>query len=363
MQKNSANKIPFPQACSRESLLCKRLPYSSRLAIILTDKCNIQCRHCLSDCAPTKENRLDKDLVERLIEESAEIGIKTICFTGGEPFLDMDMLRFAFKKCKFFRLDATVISNGFWARSVKQASSILKSLEGHIRLGLSVDHFHQEFIPIEWIQNAIIACNELGIESSIRISHLNNPEAEIENIRQQLGDIKGLYEIEFQPIQRSGRAVSNVNINSIFTYDTSLAMCRSADTHAVNVDGSVTACCGTIGYWQHSNHMLNFGNVKSQSLKEILRSADNNPALHALRLWGPWKLFCLVLAQAEYEGSPITPPKFGEICTLCEYVVADPELCELLRRALQNPQVCREIAVARMMDLGEVSMFLALENE
>jgi hypothetical protein len=235
-------------------------------------------------------------------------------------------------------------------------------LPGLTRLGLSADTFHQEFIPIEKIRNAIIAGNKLGLDCAVRICHLDDPDAEIEGVRQELIEVEGLYEIEHQPVQPLGRAADEVDPDSIFSYDTTMTSCRSADSHAINTAGDVIACCGATAMWP-GDHPLRFGNVHDRPLDEILKEADINPVLHAVRLWGPAGLVNLAKAQADEEGAPFIVPKINNICGLCEYMVADPHHAALLRRAVANPEALREIALARMVELGEVSLFMNLEEQ
>ena len=56
--------------------------------------CNLTCTHCLNSSGPHNPwlKSLDTDMVSRYIKEGAELGIKEIYYTGGEPFLHKDML-------------------------------------------------------------------------------------------------------------------------------------------------------------------------------------------------------------------------------------------------------------------------------
>ena len=56
--------------------------------------CNLECRHCFISCSP--HNRtfgfLDLATVRRALEASVALGVKEYYFTGGEPFLNRDMV-------------------------------------------------------------------------------------------------------------------------------------------------------------------------------------------------------------------------------------------------------------------------------
>src|ERR1700676_3179016 len=56
--------------------------------------CNLECRHCFISCSPHNHafGFLDLETVRRALEESVALGVKEYYFTGGEPFLNPDMV-------------------------------------------------------------------------------------------------------------------------------------------------------------------------------------------------------------------------------------------------------------------------------
>lgn len=66
------------------------------LFIELTDRCNLNCRHCGSECDPSKSHYIDTEAVLKLLDElSEDMGNENfmICVTGGEPLLNPDFGR------------------------------------------------------------------------------------------------------------------------------------------------------------------------------------------------------------------------------------------------------------------------------
>ncbi|MES2979605.1 MAG: radical SAM protein [Pseudomonadota bacterium] len=359
---NSASPVSGPRLRPRDELMERRIPLASKLSIILTDRCNIRCRHCMPECTPEKSTTLGWADLKTLIESAARVPtMKTLCFTGGEAFMYPELLADCIALTHRLGLESTVISNAFWASSVSNAERMLRRLPGLARLALSTDSFHQEFIGVGKVRHAIVAARRLSIDCAVRICHLDDPDAEIEAVRQQLADVAGLYEIEHQPVQPLGRAELEVEYDRIFSYDTSMASCRSADVHALNPNGSVTACCGGTGDWP-ANHLLDFGKPAEVGLDEIFKRAQASFALHAVRLWGPAGLFRLARAQAQHEGTDLPDPGIRNICELCKFLVADPARSALLRRALDAPEARSEIALARARDFGEIESLLLLHE-
>jgi molybdenum cofactor biosynthesis enzyme MoaA len=74
--------------------------------------CNIECRHCFISSSPT--NRLHElmtlDQVRRSLREAAALGVREYYFTGGEPFLNRELLEMLEETLR--QGPATVLTNG-----------------------------------------------------------------------------------------------------------------------------------------------------------------------------------------------------------------------------------------------------------
>jgi uncharacterized Fe-S cluster-containing radical SAM superfamily protein len=74
--------------------------------------CNLECRHCFISCSPHNHafGFLTLPTVARLLEESVPLGVKEYYFTGGEPFLNPDMVPILELTLRYG--PATVLTNG-----------------------------------------------------------------------------------------------------------------------------------------------------------------------------------------------------------------------------------------------------------
>jgi molybdenum cofactor biosynthesis enzyme MoaA len=74
--------------------------------------CNLTCRHCFISCSPHNHNFdfLSLETVEQVLPESVRLGVKEYYFTGGEPFLNRDMV--AILEATLQYGPATVLTNG-----------------------------------------------------------------------------------------------------------------------------------------------------------------------------------------------------------------------------------------------------------
>jgi molybdenum cofactor biosynthesis enzyme MoaA len=74
--------------------------------------CNLECRHCFISCSPHNHNFgfLDLATVQRALKESVPLGVKEYYFTGGEPFLNRDLVPILETTLRYG--PATVLTNG-----------------------------------------------------------------------------------------------------------------------------------------------------------------------------------------------------------------------------------------------------------
>lgn len=74
--------------------------------------CNLECTHCFISCSPKNDTfgYLSLDTVRRMLDESLQYGVKEYYFTGGEPFLNREMVPILETTLKYG--PATVLTNG-----------------------------------------------------------------------------------------------------------------------------------------------------------------------------------------------------------------------------------------------------------
>ena len=108
--------------------------------------CNIACTHCFISCSPTNhahEMMTLKEILPRL-DEAKRLGVREYYFTGGEPFMNRDML--AILEATLQQGPATVLTNGMLLR--KETCRALRALIDHseysLDLRVSLDGFDRE---------------------------------------------------------------------------------------------------------------------------------------------------------------------------------------------------------------------------
>ncbi|UCD49693.1 MAG: radical SAM protein [Phycisphaerales bacterium] len=137
--------------------------------LLLTYQCNAACEFCYYHCTPEKGGLMPVELclaawrsLRVLAGDRAKIHL-----TGGEPFLHWDHLVEILAEGRRQNLGPVDLleTNGFWATSDVLVRDRLRRLIdlGVQRLKISVDPFHQAFVPIEPVQRlALLAKKMLG---------------------------------------------------------------------------------------------------------------------------------------------------------------------------------------------------------
>ena len=79
----------------------------------VTAACNQACKFCYNCCEDSSgQNELTTIQGKRLIEYFAEVGIKNIIFTGGEPLTRLDRVLNWIRKCKSLGISTELFTNG-----------------------------------------------------------------------------------------------------------------------------------------------------------------------------------------------------------------------------------------------------------
>jgi len=103
--------------------------------------CNLRCTHCFISCAPDNHEFwfLDLETVASYLEESKAWGVKEYYFTGGEPFMNRDLLPML--EATLAIGPASVLTNATLldARTVHRLAAIEKESAFSLEIRVSID--------------------------------------------------------------------------------------------------------------------------------------------------------------------------------------------------------------------------------
>jgi len=252
------------------------------LAFLLTDRCNASCGMCCFSCTPHNRTLLDIGLVKDYIRQAAELGtVKSINFSGGEAIMYYDELLECIACAKSYGFRSTLVSNGFWAADMEKGRALLGGLvaEGLTDLSLSVDQFHQEYVPLTSVRNAMRLAEEFHVLSAITLVELRDGFSAAFSMDALRPLIYGKNLIVY-PAFPAGAAVKNIPDDQfIRVCAPDSARCPFDHTFTVLFDGSVLMCCS-----QFSREIppVHLGRYETTTLKDAIHNFNNNPYLYVL---------------------------------------------------------------------------------
>lgn len=142
----------------------------SRIEFVVTMACTGNCKHCSQGEHRSSES-IDKTLASDAVRKIAsEYNITSVMTFGGEPLLCPDAVFEIHKTATEMNIPhRQLITNGYFSKDYNKIKSIaLKLAESSVNdILLSVDAFHQETIPIEYVKAFANAVLEAG--ASIRV--------------------------------------------------------------------------------------------------------------------------------------------------------------------------------------------------
>jgi len=151
--------------------MIKRIPKPISGGLILSYKCSAACRHCIYACSQKWDaNWISQEDMESILSQlsgkilSSPHGPRTISlnyglhFTGGEPFLNFELLCKAVEIADRFNIPSTFVeTNCFWAvddTSTKEKLKLLKK-KGLRGIMISVNPFYLEYVPFDRTERAV----------------------------------------------------------------------------------------------------------------------------------------------------------------------------------------------------------------
>jgi len=170
---------------------------------------------------------------------------------------------------------------------------------GLTALNLSIDDFHLEHIPMEFVRNAYGSARDLGLKIVIMTTTAKASKITSQTIPELLGDdkiqvigestIRDPYALLIEtPITPAGRGAKISDHE--YTLFTEVKCGEALHDIGIGPDGSVYPCCGPLAAKK------NLGNINKSSLHSILEEAWRDPFYKALMegipVMGPYTSKC-----------------------------------------------------------------------
>jgi len=334
------------------------MPFLRNIGLVMTYRCQVACPHCILEAGPERKEEILLSDAVNWIQQIANYRhgyIKGISLTGGEPFYNIEKLKNIAAFAEKSDLLVSAITNAFWATTKEEAIRVLRELKEIEILAFSTDVYHQESIPFERVKNAILAAKECNIPYNIAVCTENENDTVYKEILCKLEEITEKDNIKTSITFPVGRALKKLGT---FKYKTSeippVSACTACSSPIIFPDGRVIACIGPL-IDLSTSHPLVLGNLRINTLNEILDNAESNPILQTIRIWGPRKLVSLIKEAGLHQ---YLPQRYIEesVCDACYNLMSNSKIIEFLNQLANDYEFKRKIAYARLYYLKETKM-------
>jgi len=261
-----------------------------------------------------------EDICNYLDEAVSLSNLESFMVFGGEPMLFPDQAISAFEKAHRQRIPKiSMLTNGVWGKTEQKAEELACRMKksGLNILGISVDAFHQQFIPLEYAQRAALASIHAGIaevtwnvavvESLSGKNKYDRKTAKILKLLEPVG-----IEAHVHKVLLVGRAARN--LRRYFKRESLRGPCTgdpilensltSPECITIEPSGEVNIC------WN-----LAIGNAKQKPLNQIIHDYEwkRNPMIRTLVEEGPLGL----VKDARRKGFRFRSAQYVNKCHLC----------------------------------------------
>lgn len=203
------------------------------IEICVTNKCNIRCAHCCQfSGVQDYDDRVPIDALDILFKK-----LKTndylVIISGGECTVALDRVEYIAERCRAASIPFIIGTNGLWIRD-KAVRDKMKNEIKPAMIRVSVDIFHQRFVPIDAVYELI----DFFEDSPVKIyggtvwKHECSKEDE-----EKFDSLK--IPIETMPLMSIGRA-SGVKQERLKVGE--IVSCQSYGINLLN-DGTVNSLC------------------------------------------------------------------------------------------------------------------------
>jgi len=137
------------------------------LHFLLTYACTYECDHCFLYCSPRAQGTFSLDQLEDAMGQAVSAGVRSVYFEGGEPFLYYPLLLEALRIAKRRGLETGVVTNCYWATTLRDAELWLRPLAdiGVADFSVSDDAFHSGDVENSPAKRAAEAARSVGLPS------------------------------------------------------------------------------------------------------------------------------------------------------------------------------------------------------
>ena len=298
--------------------------YFSTLGISITNRCTLNCAHCIRG-STAHSSQMDTKILSDIIDGIPYVKrlVNQVAITGGEPFLFKEAIHRITEAARSSEIKTSVVTSAYWARTPVAAIETVRSFPWIDKFSISTDLYHQSKVPLSTIRRAYEAARAEGRLVRICVTANSKKSEEEKAMLAGISEFADDADIRVQELLPWGRAIDK------YSGPTSSMVppipCISTGPF-INEFGVIYPCCGplvTVPSRTALQETLDY------SLYNSLNRVKINPLFHFLRIWGFGPLFER-LSDAGFssllprEHLPVTP------CSTCAALFSIDEINEYL---------------------------------
>jgi MoaA/NifB/PqqE/SkfB family radical SAM enzyme len=259
----------------------------------------------------------------------------------------------------------SVMTSAYWARSDVATEKLLTPLvhAGLDGLGVSVDEFHQEKVPLQNVLRAIRTAKRLGLWVGVAFRYYGRDESAKEaacELRDILGEVfEDVDIVNVGPIQKEGQASQQVEFTQQHLEKQGKIINCGPFSPTIWPDGTVSSCCGPR---LSERNPLVIGNLNYEPFTEIYQRFREHPIIPFLEVLGLTKM----VEELNDNGLGGNLKDFvapEETCSLCQKMLTNVTYIDFFVKKFRDPAFRRQLGVRRFLLYGNPWPLLSTEGE
>ncbi len=311
-------------------------PAPTTISFIVTNKCTAACPNCCFECNPRNDCWLSSEIIKRHIVSAVTQwpSIRLVIFTGGECFMNIPKMLELCDFAKQMHLAVRIVTNCFWATSLRQATLILKKFKevGLDEINYSTGDEHLQYVPLKNIVTAIKTSLLFSIKTAINVETHPDAEFKISEIFENPEIARLIHNNpNFSIIQGVWMPFTEEGISCIPPLPSRFPINlfdRCTNLFAgpvVSPENNLMSCCGLpVKYIPQ----MNLGNLSNCEITTLYSKNLKN----FLRIWlfvdGPYKI--LLFIQSKINKKIPELYLFSHNCFYCACIYTNPNYYSIL---------------------------------
>ncbi len=315
------------------------------MGIHYTFRCSASCRICATSSHPLHPEKMTSQQAADYIQSISRIpSCKLVGFSGGEALMFYEELLELTGFAKSLGLASKIATNAFWAETPSIARRKLEKLRtnGLEFLSISADPYHQEYVPIDRVLNAVRSGLELDMMVTVAYLHKPDNNQEFQSFLENLkiagfGD-QLFFSTSLDPDVRRYLSVNYIDHaekfkNRIYLRESTPGFCGRAKEFRdecplfprqaleengcyqagkmmiILPSGNLLMCCTVFAF---DNDSFVIGNVDKEGLLGLIQTVQSDPIIECLEVLGPNS----VMSMLERKGFRFQK-RFSCECHIC----------------------------------------------